>query len=370
LYVVGIGRRIVIMHVPDGFLDVPTSIATGVMSAGVVVVALRRARRELNEAVVPMIGLVSAFAFAVQMLNFPVGVGTSGHLMGGALAAVLVGPWAAVLALTVVLTVQALVFADGGLTALGTNVLLIGIVTVAVGWFVARGIAAVLPRRPASAGPAAVVAALVSVPVASLVFVLLYAIGGATELNLARLTQFMVGWHVLIGIGEAAITGLVVGSVVATRPDLVYLVRDVRPTLVVTGPDGEVREEEPAAAGADGGPGSGPGSGPGRRGILVALGATLLLAGAVSSVASASPDGLEYVTEELGLMTEAEDSVVADSPLGDYGIPWIDDSWLSTGVAGVVGVGLTLAGTLLLARVALPRRAAPPSVPARGDARV
>ena len=157
------------MHVPDGFLDVTTSVATAAVSAGVVVVSLGQARRELTQATAPMAGLVAAFVFAVQMLNFPVGVGTSGHLMGGALAAVLVGPWTAIVALTVVLTVQALLFADGGLTALGTNVLLIGIVTVVVGYLVARGVAAVLPKRPVSAVPAATVGAFVSVPAAALV---------------------------------------------------------------------------------------------------------------------------------------------------------------------------------------------------------
>src|SRR5262245_48653400 len=120
------------MHVPDGFLDAPTSVATATVAAAGVAVALRRSRHELDERTAPMAGLVAAFVFAVQMLNFPVGAGTSGHLLGGALAAILVGPWTGVLCLSVVLMVQALLFADGGLTALGTNVLLMGMVSIAV----------------------------------------------------------------------------------------------------------------------------------------------------------------------------------------------------------------------------------------------
>src|SRR5919107_5990597 len=114
------------MHVPDGFLDAPTSIATGAVAVAAVGVALRGARRELDDRTAPLAGLVAAFVFAAQMVNFPVGAGTSGHLLGGALAVALVGPWTAVLAISVVLLVQALLFADGGTTALGTNVVLLG----------------------------------------------------------------------------------------------------------------------------------------------------------------------------------------------------------------------------------------------------
>src|SRR5688572_21689367 len=135
------------MHVPDGFLDAPTSVATGVVAAAGVAIALRGAKRELDDRTAPLAGLVATFVFAAQMLNFPVGAGTSGHLMGGALAAVLVGPWTGVLCLSVVLLVQSLLFADGGITALGTNVTLMGLVGVVVGWFVFRGLQAVLPKR-------------------------------------------------------------------------------------------------------------------------------------------------------------------------------------------------------------------------------
>lgn len=231
------------MHVPDGFLDAPTSIATGVVAATAVGIALRGARRELDDRTAPLAGLVATFVFAAQMLNFPVGAGTSGHLMGGALAAILVGPWTGILCLSVVLLVQSLLFADGGITALGTNILLIGIVGVVVGWLVFRGLQAMLPKRIGLVAPLAAVGALLSVPAAALLFVGLYAVGGAAPIPLDTLTSAMLSWHVLIGIGEAVITALVVGSIVAVRPDLVHGARRVladRTVELRSAPDGVV----------------------------------------------------------------------------------------------------------------------------------
>jgi cobalt/nickel transport system permease protein len=210
------------MHVPDGFLDAPTSIATGVVAVGGVALALRGARRELDDRTAPMAGLVATFVFAGQMMNFPVAAGTSGHLLGGAMAAVLVGPWTAVLCITTVLLVQGLFMADGGITALGTNVTLMGLVGVGVGWAVFVAVRAVLPKRLGTVAPAAAVAALVSVPVAAAAFTLLFAIGGTAPVATAKVFAAMVSWHAIIGVGEAVITFLVVGSVVAVRPDLVY----------------------------------------------------------------------------------------------------------------------------------------------------
>ncbi|GAA1919470.1 hypothetical protein GCM10009737_21260 [Nocardioides lentus] len=233
------------MHVPDGFLDAPTSVATGVIAAGGIALALRGARRELDDRTAPMAGLVATFVFAAQMVNFPVGAGTSGHLMGGALAAVLVGPWTGVLCVSVVLGVQALLMADGGITALGTNVVLLGITGVVVGWLVFRGVAMVLPKRPASIAPAAAIGALVSVPVASLVFTALFAIGGTVPVSVSAVATAMVGWHTLIGIGEAVVTGIAVGAVVAVRPDLVYGARRVLPTREL-----EIRPAGPVSRGA------------------------------------------------------------------------------------------------------------------------
>ena len=216
------------MHVPDGFLDAPTSVATTAVAAGGVALALRGARRELDERTAPLAGLTAAFVFAVQMVNFPVGAGTSGHLMGGVLAAVLVGPWTAVLCMTVVLMVQALLFADGGLTALGTNVTLLGLVAIAVGWAVFRLLTAVLPTTRGGVLAAAGTAALVSVPVAALAFVGLFAVGGVADVAVGTVAAAMGGVHVLIGLGEAAITVAVVGAVLAVRPDLVHGARALR----------------------------------------------------------------------------------------------------------------------------------------------
>lgn len=216
------------MHVPDGFLDLPTSLGTGALAAAGVGLALRGARRELDERTAPLAGLVATFVFAAQMLNFPVGAGTSGHLLGGALAAVLVGPFTATLCLTVVLIVQALLFADGGLTALGTNVVLMALVGVWVAWGAFVLVRAALPRRLAAVPASAAVAALISVPAAALTFVALFAVGGAVAVPLDALALAMLSVHALIGVGEAVITALVVSAVVAVRPDIVY---GARPAL-------------------------------------------------------------------------------------------------------------------------------------------
>ncbi|WP_211357342.1 energy-coupling factor ABC transporter permease [Nocardioides rubriscoriae] len=230
------------MHVPDGFLDAPTSLATGALAVVAVGVSLRKARHELDDRTAPLAGLVAAFVFATQMITFPVAGGTSGHLLGGALAAVLVGPWTGVLATSVVFVVQCLLFADGGITALGTNITLMGVTTVAVGWLVFRALQVVLPRRTAMVPVAAGIGALLSVPVAALVFVLLYAVGGAADIPIDRLAGAMVGVHLLIGIGEGVITFLAVGSIIAVRPDLVYGARSVLKARTL-----EVRTTVPAA---------------------------------------------------------------------------------------------------------------------------
>lgn len=232
------------MHAPDGFIDLTTSVAAGAVAVAVVGLSLRGARRELDERTAPMAGLVAAFVFAVQMINFPVGAGTSGHLMGGALAAVLVGPWTGVLAITCVLVVQAFLFSDGGLTALGTNVATIGLATVLAGYLGFRAVAAVLPRRQSSVVMASFVGALLSVPAAALLFVGLYAVGGTTPVALGSVLGAMLGVHLLIGVGEAVITALTVATVLAARPDLVHGARgllppsrlEVRPSPLSPGP--------------------------------------------------------------------------------------------------------------------------------------
>lgn len=333
------------MHVPDGFLDAATSIGTAAVSAGVVAVAVRRARAELDDRTAPVAGLVAVFVFAVQMLNFPVGIGTSGHLMGGALAAVLVGPWTAVLCLTVVLGVQGLVFADGGLTALGTNVLLIGIVTTLVGWVVTRAALRALPARPASVVPAAALGAFLSVPAAAVVFTLLYAVGGAVSLPLGGLLSAMLGWHALIGLGEAVITAATVTAVVAVRPDLVHAARGLLPATVLVGARTEESANQPA--GVEPLP---------RRGVgglvLVGLAVSAVLAGVVSFVASGSPDGLERVAEDTGFGGSAADHALGGFVLADYG----DVGGIPVGLAGLLGIVITVGVALTLFVVLAGRR--------------
>ncbi len=231
------------MHVPDGFLDAPTSLATGALAAGTVALALRGAHRELDERTAPLAGLTAAFVFAVQMLNFPVGAGTSGHLIGGVLTAVLVGPWTAVLCMTVVLMVQAVMFADGGLTALGTNVGLMGVVAVGAGYGVFRLLARLLPRTRTGVLAAAGVAAFLSVPAAAVAFVALFAVGGVADVPLGAVLAAMGGVHLLIGIGEAVITVAVLTAVLSVRPDLVHGAASLRrPADLATRPG--LRAEE------------------------------------------------------------------------------------------------------------------------------
>lgn len=224
------------MHVPDGFIDAPVSVGAGVLAAAGVAVALRGARRELDDRTAPMAGLVAAFVFAAQMLNFPVAAGTSGHLLGGALAAILVGPWTGALCVAVVLIVQALLFADGGLTALGVNVVDMSLVAVVVGYVIFRVLVRVLPYRRGTVMGSAFVAAFVSVPVSALAFVGFYALGGTADVSLSAVLAAMLGVHLLIGLGEGLITALTVGSILAVRPDLVAGVRDRLPRLELRTP--------------------------------------------------------------------------------------------------------------------------------------
>lgn len=210
------------MHIPDGFIDLKTSAA--VATAGVIGVgaALRGAKNQLTEKSAPLAGLTAVFVFAVQMLNFPVAAGTSGHLLGGALAAVLVGPYAATLAITVVLIIQAFLFADGGLTALGLNIFNMSIVGVWVGYAIFLLVRKIMPKKKASIAIAAAVAGFVSVPAAAAGFVLQYAVGATATYETSTVLAAMISTHILIGIGEAVITFLTVSAVLASRSDLVF----------------------------------------------------------------------------------------------------------------------------------------------------
>ncbi|MGA5871217.1 energy-coupling factor ABC transporter permease [Streptomyces cinereoruber] len=336
------------MHVPDGFINAPVSAVAGVVAAGAVAVSLRGARRELDERTAPLAGLVAAFVFAVQMLNFPVAAGTSGHLLGGALAAILVGPWTGVLCIAVVLLMQGVLFADGGLTALGVNIDVMGVVTVVTAYALFRGLVLVLPRTRRSVTLASFVAALVSVPASAAAFTLVYAVGGTTDVPLGKVLTAMVGVHVLIGIGEAVITMLTVGAVLAVRPDLVYGARGLTAPLKLR-VGGELVDAAPATPAAPASVGSP------RKLWIGGVVTALVLAGFVSFYASASPDGLEKVAADQGIDAKAEEyeHATADSPLADYGVRGVDAERLSGGLAGVIGVGATLAagtGVFLVVR--------------------
>ncbi|MFD8328838.1 energy-coupling factor ABC transporter permease [Streptomyces lydicus] len=341
------------MHVPDGFINAPVSVATGALAAAAVAVSLRGARRELAgtgrgggagaERTAPLAGLVAAFIFAVQMLNFPVAAGTSGHLLGGALAAILVGPYTGVLCVSVVLLMQGVLFADGGLTALGVNITDMAIVTTVVAYGLFRVLVKVLPRSRRSITVASFVSALVSVPAAAVTFTALYALGGTADVPLGKVFTAMVGVHVLIGIGEAAITALTVGAVIAVRPDLVHGARGLTTPLELrtsplTAADAAPAAATPVPARAATAP---------RRSVrrvwLAGLAAALVCAGGISYYASASPDGLEKVAHDQGIDAKARDHAAKDSPLADYSVKDITDPRLSGGLAGVIGVGATLA---------------------------
>ncbi|WP_030399213.1 MULTISPECIES: energy-coupling factor ABC transporter permease [unclassified Streptomyces] len=353
------------MHVPDGFINAPTSAVTGVVAAGAIAVSLRGARRELDERTAPLAGLVAAFIFAVQMLNFPVAAGTSGHLLGGALAAILVGPCTGVLCVSVVLLMQGILFADGGLTALGVNITDMAIVTTVVAYALFRGLVKVLPRTRRSVTVASFVAALVSVPAAALAFTLLYWIGGTTDVAIGKVATAMIGVHVLIGIGEAVITALTVGAVVAVRPDLVYGARGLRQRLRL-----RVNGELVDANGSAPSPAPAPAAARSHRAVwLTGLVASLVLAGFVSFYASADPDGLEKVASDEGIDKKAEEHASADSPLADYGVKDVADARISGGLAGVIGVGVTVvAGSAVF--WAVRRRRSDDASPARTETTV
>ena len=219
------------MHIPDGFIDARTSLAGAAVAAGLVGVSVKQAARTLDDRQIPLAGLTAAYIFALQMLNFPVVSGTSGHLLGGCMAAVLVGPWVGSLCMAVVFMIQALVFADGGLSALGLNIIVMGYVTCFVGYGIFLLLRSILPPSRRGVTVSAAGAAWCGVIASALVFVLYYAIGGTGGASVRTVMSAMVGVHALVGIGEALLTGVTVGAVLTARPDLVYGARDLTPDL-------------------------------------------------------------------------------------------------------------------------------------------
>lgn len=294
------------MHVPDHFLDPATSVATATVAAVGLTVAARRIRRLGTPTRPALVAATTAAVFGLQMLNFPVSGATSGHLLGGALDAAVLGPWWGMICVTLVLVVQAVAFADGGITALGTNVVLMAVVGVLVGWAVSRGVAAVIRgRNPATLALAAGLGGAVSVVATSAVFTGLFAVGGTTEVPLVSLAGSMLGVHALIGVGEAVLTGAVVALVALVAPGALAL--DAR--------------REPAAQ---------------TRAAWVLGLVAVVAGGALSAVASALPDGLEATALSLGFAEAVGEHWLAGLPLADYGAA----SGLFVGLAGLVGVAL------------------------------
>ena len=319
------------MHIPDGFINASTAAVTGVASAGGVAYALRYAKTRLADRQIPIVGVTAAFVFAVQMINFPVLPGVSGHLLGGALAAILLGPWLGALVLATVLFVQAIGFADGGITALGANISLMSLVAAVGGSYLFRGLTAVLPRTRRAYAAATAITAWATVVGASAVAALYISYGGFAGAEQAGVVlPVMVGVHAAIGIGEAFITTVVVMAVVSARPDLVA-------TADRLGAAGMGRRRVPLRTVVT-------------AGLLLAV-----VAGAgLSYFASPAPDGLqasvmrsacaEAVDAAACLAEAAGDPAFGGSPLPNYSIRWL------SGVAGVAATFALGAGVLRVVR--------------------
>jgi cobalt/nickel transport system permease protein len=221
------------MHIANGIVDGPVSAIFAVFAVAALAVCVRMARADLDDRLAPMAGLVAAFIFAVQMLNFQVLPGVSGHLLGGTLAVILVGPWVGALCVATVLIVQCLLFADGGLTALGLNITNMALLGTAAGYLLVVALLRVLPRSPGGLAATALIASIVSVVIASQGFVLEYALGGTTALSLPTISATLAGVHLLIGVGEGLIAATTVATVARVRPDLVYALRRFRKPVEV-----------------------------------------------------------------------------------------------------------------------------------------
>jgi cobalt/nickel transport system permease protein len=313
------------VHIPEGFINLPTSLGAAAVAGGSVWASLRAASAELKDRLVPFAGLTAAFVFALQMLNFPVAAGTTGHLIGGALAAILLGPWLGIVAVTVVVVIQALLFADGGLVAMGLNVVNMAVITALSGWLVFRGISRILPRR-SGVLVASIVAAWVSVIVSSVGFSIQYAIGGVGGVDPGLVFSSMVGVHALIGIGEGLITAAAVGAVLAARPDLVTGARNL--------PGIETASTSLSRRAVGGF-------------VAAGLAVAVALVAFVAPIAGSDPDGLERVAEDTGFAAAAEDNAYS-GPLAGYGVAGLDNEALGTVIAGIVGTGLTFAAGMIL----------------------
>lgn len=241
------------MHIQNGIINAPVSAAFAGLAVAALAICVARGRRDLDERLAPMAGLVAAFIFAVQMLNFQVLPGVSGHLLGGVLAAMLVGPWVGALCVSTVLVVQCLLFADGGLTAIGLNIANMALLGTAAGYLLAAGLLRLLPKTPAGLAITAFVASAVGVVVSSQGFVLEYWLGGTTSLSVPVVAATLGGTHTLIGIGEGLIAATTVATVARVRPDLVYALRRFRARPTVSSvPEAAPAPQVPAPAGGGG----------------------------------------------------------------------------------------------------------------------
>ena len=313
------------MHIPDGFLDAKTAATTGVLAVGGITLAVRQLRRQLPPQRVPLLGLAAAFVFASQMLNFPVAGGTSGHLIGSTLIAVLLGPGAAVLVLAAVLIVQCFVFADGGLLALGANIFNMGIVAGVGGYVIYRGV-----QRLFGGTRGVVMAAAFAAWCATV----LAAVFCAGELALSGTVAWsvvfpaMVNVHILIGLGEGLITSLVVITIHRTRPEL------IEPSMSATTALGYRQVLG--------------------YGLLISLGLALF----VSPFACPWPDGLEKVAGAFGFGHRAVSQPLVPAPMPDYQLGGIKSATFATSLAGVIGTVIVFALSFVLAHLLVPRTAA------------
>ncbi len=288
------------MHIPDGFMSIPVSIVLWVVSVIVIGIALRKTNKQLGEKEIPLMGILSAAIFAGQMLNFSVTGGTSGHLLGAALATILLGPWAAILVMTSVVSIQALVFQDGGLIALGANLFNMAVVGVFVSYAVITFINKIINNEKAALFSSSVVAAWFSIFIASLGCALELALSGTSPANIAVPT--MASIHALIGVGEALITLGAVSFVYAARKDLLKIGAANKAT---------------------------------HKGILIGGGLITLTLVVLSPLASSHPDGLEWVAEKQGFLSVAQDSIYNLIP--DYVMPGLNNEAVATILAGIIG---------------------------------
>ncbi len=307
------------MHAPDGFLNTGTAFATAGIGVGTLGIALRQLKQTVNEKVIPLAGVVAAFVFAAQMFNFPVAAGTTGHLMGGALAAILLGPHLGAVVVAVVVLVQAVFFADGGLTALGYNIFNMAIVPAYGGWAAFTIFRKWSPATRGGVMGATALAAWLSVVLSAAAFSIQWLFGATAPVPFTQVFAAMVGVHALIGLGEAVISSLAVGAVLVSRPDLVHGAQDLDRAALAN------ESKVPMRTFLIGG-------------LLVAL----VIAAIVSQFAVDNPDGLEWVAEEQGFIDSGRDHRFGDSIFADYATRGIENETLSLAIAGIVGSIITL----------------------------